>query len=159
MSNYAIGNAVNLPNTAAIPPGMIYNGPAPGMYDPMLKLLGENNALRQQIADLEKQRDATPYSLPGFAFSAVDGGLSLMGLLWLRLYPALRQDMFNIVQEGALFHIGNTSFIAAVPATHQGNSSVAVVCTVKDDVLTIYDDATLFPSDSLLIKLRTIWST
>jgi hypothetical protein len=83
-----------------------------------------------------------------------------VGLLWLRLYHAFRADqLFHIGPSGSLFTIGNTSFVQALNCVHMGVQSVGVVCVIKEEVVTIYDDAVLFPSDQLMIKLRTIWST
>jgi hypothetical protein len=135
----------------------------PGMYDPYLKLIAENNELRNKLDVLEKELRTRPHSihnLPGFAISPMDGGLTLLGILWLRLYHVFRADqLFQVGPAGTLFTIGNTAFVQALACTHMGNSSVAVICQVKEDIVTVYDDAVLFPSDQLMIKLRTIWST
>lgn len=105
----------------------------------------------------------------GLPWWAIDGDandfrprLTPAGMLWVRLYAkswGKPVDRYTTQRPGSLFSTSDrVSVMHVIEATNRADPVYIVVCLVGSDdkLVNIEDDVNLFPSDSLIIKLRAI---
>ena len=86
---------------------------------------------------------------------------SLMGMLWMRIGRKLRHVPNTGAQShpGVVFKIGHLGILSAIKGKlepDQSNGVVVTVATPDHLLLSIYDEAGLYPSDKLVTQLTVL---
>jgi len=111
-----------------------------------------------------KVNTATYFELPDFCletnYAQMRAHLTPMGMLYLRLCWRINQEEGQVLRRYPVgkFGIAGVSFIDCIPIRRRDIIQVIVWHEAQDKTITIEDDINLFPSDTLLVKLRALES-